>query len=364
MKVIRNITKNIVFVINILVSIMFLLSSAAIYVSPEFSIVPAYFGLAFPYLALANIGFAFFWFWQLKSQFLLSTIVAFAGFGQYFNIVQLSFEKQKDTEKNFHILSHNLRAFGLNGPKFETSTGRKIFKFYRDHRADIFCFQEFFDTQNNNFAPLDSMRKMMKTEYEHIKYSVHFRGNKFGLATFSKYPIVDTGTVNMPGQGTNMCIYSDIKIGTLVYRIYNMHLASIHFKEEEYKYIETIAEQTNEGHVKGATNLMSKISNAFEKRAIQAEIIAKHISKSPYPVVICGDFNDMPYSYTYGVLAKNKVDAFQYKGNGFGATYNGKIPNLRIDYILLPENTDVFKFKIFKEDLSDHYPQMATVRFK
>ena len=61
---------------------------------------------------------------------------------------------------------------------------------------------------------------------------------------------------------------------------------------------------------------------------------------------------------------KNKVDAFQYKGNGFGATYNGKIPNLRIDYILLPENTDVFKFKIFKEDLSDHYPQMATVRFK
>ena len=95
---------------------------------------------------------------------------------------------------------------------------------------------------------------------------------------------------------------------------------------------------------------------AFEKRAKQADLIHASIASSPYPVIVCGDFNDTPASYTRNKIAISLSDAFVESGNGFGRTYIGKFPSFRIDYILYGKEFKSYNFRTIREELSDHYP--------
>jgi endonuclease/exonuclease/phosphatase family metal-dependent hydrolase len=359
---VKKITKSALYLFNWLVVILFLIAASAKYISPEIWLIPSYVALGFPYLFVLNVFFVVFWFYRLNGRLFVSLIVLFAGWGQFLGMFQISFTKKKKHQQEFNIVSHNLRAFGLNGPKFETTTGTKIFKYYKNIEADVFCFQEFFNTSNFKFSPKDSIKKSINSKYEHIEYVVHFRGNDFGLATFSKYPIVNKGVVKMPQQGTNLCIFSDIDFGDETIRFYNFHLASIHFREAEYKYIEEIDQKTQDEHLAAATSLFTLIGNAFEKRAIQAEIIKKHVENSPFPVVVCGDLNDTPNSYAYHALKKGLDDTFEQKGMFLGNTYNGKLPPLRIDFMLVSPRFEVYTQHADKIDLSDHYPIFSTLQ--
>ena len=50
-------------------------------------------------------------------------------------------------------------------------------------------------------------------------------------------------------------------------------------------------------------------------------------------MLVCGDFNDTPYSYSYKMFSRRLKDSFVSKGNGFGATMNkAGYPLARIDY--------------------------------
>ncbi len=75
-----------------------------------------------------------------------------------------------------------------------------------------------------------------------------------------------------------------------------------------------------------------------------------------YKIILCGDFNDTPASYTYNLLTKKLKDSFVEKGNGFGRTYAGKWPKFRIDYILHDENIKCVEHTVYKETYTDHYP--------
>ncbi len=91
-----------------------------------------------------------------------------------------------------------------------------------------------------------------------------------------------------------------------------------------------------------------------------ASIPLSNIQKSPYPAIICGDFNDTPMSYTYWKLSRGRRDSFKDAGKGFGATYSMLQPLLRIDYILSPKDVRATSHKIVKLKYSDHYPVVAT----
>ncbi len=144
-------------------------------------------------------------------------------------------------------------------------------------------------------------------------------------------------------------------------RVYNCHLQSIRFGAEEYKFLQNLGKDEDEQTVKRTRNILSRLRIAFIKRATQADMIAKHIKKCPYPVIICGDFNDTPLSYTYKKITEGLVDAFRESGSGFGTTYAGPIPGLRIDYLLHSPEISAFNFKITRAKLSDHYPVAANM---
>ena len=95
-------------------------------------------------------------------------------------------------------------------------------------------------------------------------------------------------------------------------------------------------------------------------RAIQADIVAKEIAQSPHPVILCGDFNDVPYSYVYNLMKGELVDGFKECGQGWMYTMRGK-KRVRIDYIFHDKSLTGISYK--REDLSysDHYPVFMTV---
>ena len=172
---------------------------------------------------------------------------------------------------------------------------------------------------------------------------------------FSKYPIIEKGDVIFDSQSStdfNYCIYSDIVKNKDTFRIYNVHLQSIRLNETHYDFNKTkISDKKNYIAIR---SIYRKLRVAYLKRAEQAKKIINHIKTAPYPVIICGDFNDTPMSYTYNQFNKGLVDAFRNASFGIGTSYVGKIPAGRIDYIFHSPSLFSSNFTIQKEVLSDH----------
>ena len=110
--------------------------------------------------------------------------------------------------------------------------------------------------------------------------------------------------------------------------------------------------------------VLYKLKQAYKKRSQQAEILAGKIKQSPYPVIVCGDMNDVPNSYTYFTVKGDLQDAFLKKGGGLGRTFRYISPTLRIDYILADKKLEVTNFCKIKVPYSDHYPIIADIAFK
>jgi endonuclease/exonuclease/phosphatase family metal-dependent hydrolase len=144
------------------------------------------------------------------------------------------------------------------------------------------------------------------------------------------------------------------------FRIINMHLASYRFNERDYRSIEKIRKQEDTGLV-ATRNIVQKMRDAYVGRSRQADIVAAFIKTSPYPVIVCGDFNDTPASYTYFTIRGPLQDAFLRKGSGIGRTYAGLAPTLRIDYIFADKSFKINSFRKINSGLSDHYPVIANL---
>jgi endonuclease/exonuclease/phosphatase (EEP) superfamily protein YafD len=157
-------------------------------------------------------------------------------------------------------------------------------------------------------------------------------------------------------------IYTDILYDSDTIRVYNLHLESIRFGDEDMSFYSHL---TNPGTETpplkpGSQKIMWKLKKAFFNRAKQVDILAKDIKNCPYPVIICGDFNDTPLSYSYNKLVSGLNDAYKSAGYGiFGETYAGKLPAFRIDYIFYCDFFSASGYRKFEVNLSDHYPIAA-----
>ena len=122
----------------------------------------------------------------------------------------------------------------------------------------------------------------------------------FGMAIFSKFKIEKTGDIHFKQASNNMAIYIDVKIQSEKIRIFNLHLESMSIDEKKVLMVE-------EGENGG---LYSKLRNGFQKRARQIEKVLKAAKSSPHKVIICGDWNDLPYGYSYNIMKKYYCNAF------------------------------------------------------
>lgn len=336
-----------------------LLSYLSVFISPEKIWVLAFFGLAYPFLLIINFGFVVFWIYKKRKTFLISLIAILLGWTYLVSYIQIPLKKQNtntETVKNkFNILSFNVRLFDLYNWNEGDNTSGEIFDFINANQFDFICFQEFF-TKNKGELSKRSILKRLNKEYStHIVYTYEGDNHNYGIATFSKYPIINRGVINF-SKSSNSSIFTDVIINKDTVRIFNNHLQSIRFNKKNYSFITNSKILKDDEKLKEIKDISYRLRDAFIKRASQARILSNHIKNSPYPVIVCGDFNDVPVSYTYKKMRGELNDSYLEAGKGFGTTYMGKFPSFRIDFIFHSEKIKCVNFDIPDVHLSDHFP--------
>jgi serine/threonine protein kinase len=179
------------------------------------------------------------------------------------------------------------------------------------------------------------------------------------LRTYSRYPIIASGSISGAGRGTSQWLDVIVRNDTL--RIFNNHLYTMNISAGDSEDIASGTILNDGGRMR---SIVDRIANNSSIRASHVDTLRMVIDNTPYAHVICGDFNDTPMSYVYGELIKGKKDAFVEGGSGFGYTFRPMYGTLRIDYILHSEGLDTKNYSVDTEvTLSDHLPVTARVKF-
>lgn len=363
---IRKIFDRFFIVINSIVGVLFLVACLVPFLNPSVWWFMGLFGLAFPYLALLLVFFIFFW-WVVKPVWSIIPILALLiGWKQLSVLVAThkyeTFSAKKDSTY-LRIVDWNIRSLeGMSNQADKKRIDRAtIPETIIAQNPDIICLQEFNNSAaQNNVGPF-------KEKYPYHYFSRDFerpkQGYQAGCIIFSKYPIVDSGKYQFPGHSSESLIYADVQIGKKMVRIFTTHLQSFKFTQEDYQDIEII-KNTEDKTLPASKSILQKMKLAYTKKGEQANIVREALDKSPYPGIICGDFNDVPNSYTYFHIRKDWQDVFLATSLGIGRTYLALAPTLRIDYILPDKNFFIDQFDLVDEDLSDHLMLVTDVGMK
>ncbi|MDR3246643.1 MAG: endonuclease/exonuclease/phosphatase family protein [Prevotellaceae bacterium] len=325
----------------------------SIYVSPAKILILAYFGLLFQLFFFFNFIMLIVWIIKRKNRFIILHVIAFVPtilFSGYFFKPFGGGKEVKADSANVKLLSYNIQGFRI--PYQKNTTQKEIAAFINKENPDIICLQEFYT--NNNMTEELFASLIGEYKYHAVFYSVKRKNSSYGIATFSRYPI--KMTLEIPFENTaNAAMYTDIDINGKIVRVYNVHLQSIKLN------INSLFSGKNNG-IDEIEEVSSRLKSAFVKRAGQVDIMAKHIDVSPYPVIVCGDFNDTPVSYTYNKIRGDKLDTFCEVGKGMPSTYRlSAVPFVRIDYIFHDKIMESLTYSVHNIDFSDHYPISSVI---
>ena len=317
---------------------MLLLSYILPYLEPKKFPILSVLSLAVPFLIILNLLFMFYWLVQVNKKMILSLSVLFIGFIFLSPLYKFTSSKPVNDAENISVMNYNVRLFNLFEWIPNSNVKEKISDFINEKKPDILSMQDY---RHDEGLHLEGYYK-----YEHLS------GEKIknGQAIFSKYPIINSGSLEFPNTSNN-AIYIDIVKNQDTIRIYNLHLQSLRIDPTTVK----IDLETSE-------NLFNRASRTFKLQQSQAELFKAHKAKCRYKMIICGDFNNTAYSYVYNEIKGDLKDAFSEVGNGFGRTYNIKFFPVRIDFILADQSFEINAFKTFDVQLSDHYPIMAKMK--
>jgi len=360
--------------VNIVALIIYLLSCLVPFISASDSWFIAMLGLIFPLLFFVISAFLVYWLIR-KSKWVFVCMAALLLSLQQISVV-FSFHPNK--EFNFsgepgtlRILTWNLSSWGESNKKnhSKTSYQDEMISLIKKSNADILCLQEYLYLKEKKYT--DSIIPALKeTGYLYAYFAkpnytkrVYKTTTLTAIVILSKYPILDTARfVYDKDDFTEPLIYADIKIHDRIVRVFTTHLQSVRFEYHDYDALHNLKEPSK-ASVSDSRAIAYKLRLAYKKRAIQAQILNKRVKESPYPVIVCGDLNDVPNSFTYFTVKEGLQDAFLKKGTGFGRTFRFISPTLRIDYIFADKNFIITQFGKIKAPYSDHYPIMTDFNF-
>lgn len=338
-----------------------LLAYLAPYVHPSSIRILPFFGLMYPIFISLTLVLMVYWAFARSRWFFYLLIAILFGGNLHFRTLSIKFSDPKPEKEvsYWKVMSYNVRLFDVYNPSLEgrNKTRDSIVSYIQRQDPDVVCFQEFFHQDKpSGFPTRDTLISLMGYKNYHERYSHRIRNRQnFGICMLSKYPMIARGDVMFENFKTtdNYCIYADIVKGTDTIRFYDIHLQSIKLQQEDY---ELFGEKNKQAGSKKSTVrlLIDKLRIAYPARAEQAERVVEHMKTSPYPVVVCGDFNDTPMSYVYNQFNTNLIDSYRETTTGIGVTYVGRVPAGRIDYIFHSGDLGAYDFGIQSVPYSDH----------
>lgn len=307
-------TSKFIFIANLFASLSLLISYSASFIDPNIFWPIAFFGLAFLPLLLINLIFIFFWILKKPRYALLSTLSILVGWSlliQHFNIgIGTNDVLYNKSNSLLRVMSYNTHLFKpIEGIKHTDFTQETI-NILQQIEPDIICFQEFYTKGEDKL--IAKIKKEGKFKDYFFDAAVKNNSDAYGQIIFSKYPIVDSGTVTEYNYGINRISYADIIYELDTIRIYNVHLRSFALQNEDKEFFQKLAK--NEFDEQFPKKLSNKLRAAFKHRSQQARALTKHIETTSKTTIVMGDFNDTPMSYAVNLIGKKMNNAFQKKG--------------------------------------------------
>lgn len=309
-----------------------LLVYSSVLVSPLFFKYSGAISFGIPILIILNLIYliiAIIFKWKSGFVALLLLVIAYP-----FIKIGLSFSGPQEPEnETFKLVNYNVKSF----TDAKQNNYSDVIDWIEDEDADIFCFQEFYP-----------LRDISKRIAQGGQYNVSMHQNRFHVAIFSKFPIINDGLV-FSDDHLNNVRFADLKIKGDTIRVYSVHLESMGINPDKI--------QDTDGIKAEYENVKNRFVNTSASRTEQIKTLIQHIEGCDYPVLIAGDFNDVPFSYNYFQFKKKFKNAFEEVGSGFGVTYNGKIPFLRIDNQFYSKGLEARSLKTVNNVyFSDHFP--------
>ncbi len=371
-KFFRRLTKRFFIVANIIVAILFLLGCYGYLFDPVYFWPIGLLTLTAFYFLLILVLFIFFWLFIKPSRTLISALALLLAYKPIGHIIPYRLSNTFTAEKQqnaLRVMTWNVEQFNVMADKKNPKVKKQMFEMINEYQPDIASFQEMVaeDSTITDHGHMDEF--LQKLKFNNYFYSYNSKEDfwgyaHFGILIFSKYPIINKKTVSFyPHDYNSIFQYIDIVKAEDTFRVFNIHLQSLRFSRSNLKYLDKPTVE-DEHAITESKSILGKFKRGFIRRQIQADRIQAEIKKSPYPVIVTGDFNDVPNSYAYQIIGKGLKNAFVEKGGGLGRTFSGLSPVLRIDNIFVDHKMEVLQFQLIKKKLSDHFPIIADVQMR
>ena len=362
----RRFVHNLLIVTNCIIAVLFFAGANAKYFNPSNWWFLGLLTLLLAYLILALVIFFFFWLFKKSFWCSLSLITLISGWHAIINIFPIHFSSTFSIEKKpgtIRVMSWNVEQFNILHHKDHPEVKQEMFDLINKYDPDIACFQEVVAGDKkegiNYFPDIQKALHFVDYFYSYSLRDDFDRDHHFGRIIFSKLPIINKqAVINYPNDYNATFQYIDVLAGSDTIRVFNIHLQSLKFSKANLNYLDNASLNTDSS-ITESKSILSKIRTGFIKRSIQASFIKDEINHSPYPVIVCGDFNDVPNSYAYETIGAGLQNAFVKEGSGIARTFSTISPTLRIDNIFSDQNFTITQFTRVKKLLSDHFPIIA-----
>lgn len=305
---------------------------------------------ALPLLIMANAIFLIYWLmlrrfhWMCMPLITLLCCIPYIGTLYQFG----SQDEKADAKPGIKIASYNVAMFGRETSGF---MAQDILSEMKKQKVDIVCFQEY-----NDFA---GDKRNSDSYKDNFPYKAVGEND---MIIYSRYPIIKTKNINFE-MTNNSAMWAEVNVNENIYRVYNAHLETTGINGALHR----AAKQQSKGLDVPNNALINTLYGSYTvgmiARSGQANQIAMDMRESEAPVIVCGDFNDVPYSYVYNTMLGDKIDGFKECGSGFMSTFRGN-KQVRIDYIFHDKSIEGISY--YKKELSysDHYPIFMRVATK
>lgn len=363
----RKASKTILVSCNVAIALLLLAGCYGSWLNPDYFWFTSLFTIATFYFFLILLGFLIFWLFVKYRLSLISIIAIVLCWGPLRHVFRLRINEdfvvaRKDSA--LRVMSWNVEHFDILEHKTHPEKKQQMVASINSMQPDVACFQEMvasdFSSKAINYLP--DFIEWLNMPYYHYSYNPKLdfdASHRFGIIILSKYPIIHKETISFPpGDYNSIFQYADIVKHGDTFRVFNIHLQSLKFTAVNRQYIEDPSLK-DEADLQKSKNVLDKFKTGFFKRKKQSDHIRAEIEKSPYPVIVCGDFNDVPNSYAYRTIGKGLTNAFTEKGAGIGNTFDGISPTLRIDNIFADNHFSITQFTRTRKKLSDHFPITA-----
>ncbi len=331
-------------------------------------------GLLFPILLLLTVLFIPIWALYRKWYYWISIAAIILSWKAILVSFSIHWPQQlaagRPEAPRFTVMTFNTSSMGVKGYQLDKELHASIFHTLHEANPDVLCMQEFYTNDDpkltNNISAIQ--QRLGYPYYFFTSDKTQWNTWHYGIVLFSRYPVIHTRKIpcgySIAGSGSSI-LEADMLIYGDTVRVYTAQLRSYMFNGAELSQLNAI--KTMNGSQTGlsaAGSLVDKMRHTFTARTQQTEQLHDLADQSPYPVIVCGDLNDPPVSYTYYTLSQHLRDAFLEKGSGIGRTLSFLSPTLRIDYILAHNNFNIHGYRTFENGMFEHFPVMASFSLK